>query len=127
MLETGIRGEQSVTVTQDNTASTLGSGLLDVFATPAMIALLEKTCAQSVLPFLETGYTTVGSRLEISHSAPTPLGGSVRCESELIQIDRRRLVFHVVCSDGCGKVGEGTHERFIVQADNFMGKALARR
>ena len=74
-LETGICGEQSVRVSAENTAKTMGSGTLDVFATPALVALAEKTCWQSVAPALEAGSGTVGTKLELEHTAPTPVGG----------------------------------------------------
>ena len=83
MLEAGIRGEQSVAVTSENTAKTMGSGTLDVFATPALVALAEKTCWMSVAAALDEGCGTVGTRLELEHSAPTPVGMTVTCESEL--------------------------------------------
>ena len=73
MLEAGIRGEQSVAVTSENTAKTMGSGTLDVFATPALVALAEKTCWMSVAAALDEGCGTVGTRLELEHSAPTPI------------------------------------------------------
>ena len=83
-LETGICGEQSVRVSAENTAKTMGSGTLDVFATPALVALAEKTCWQSVAPALEAGSGTVGTKLELEHTAPTPVGMTVTCHSELV-------------------------------------------
>ena len=104
----------------------MGSGTLDVFATPAMIALMEQTAWQSVTPYLEEGQGTVGIRLEISHDAPTPLGMEVSCESELVEIDGRRLVFEVVAKDALGTIiGKGRHERFIIDEEKFQKKADA--
>ena len=85
-LEPGIRGEQSVSVTAVNTAKTMGSGTLDVFATPALVALAEKTCWMSVAPALAEGDGTVGTKLELEHTAPTPGGMTVTCESELFAV-----------------------------------------
>ena len=99
MLEAGIRGEQSVAVTAENTAKTMGSGTLDVFATPALVALAEKTCWMSVAAALDEGCGTVGTRLELEHSAPTPVGMTVTCESELTAVEGRKLVFKV-CRKG---------------------------
>ena len=83
-LTTGIHGEQSVAVTNENTAKTMGSGTLDVFATPALVALAEKTCWTSVAEALDEGCGTVGTKLELEHTAPTPVGMTVTCESELV-------------------------------------------
>ena len=126
-METGIRGMRTVTVTEDMTAKAMGSGELPVFATPAMIALIEETCWRSVADRLAEGEGTVGIKLEVSHLAATPVGMTVRCESELAEIDGRKLTFCVEVSDGRGKIGEGTHERFIVGNERFLKKAEARR
>lgn len=123
MMELGIRGTQSVEVADSNLACTMGSGDLPVFATPAMIALIEKTASESVIPYLEMGTSTVGTHLDIAHSSATPIGMTVVCETELVEIDRRRLVFKVRVYDKAGDVGSGTHERFIVDARKFMDKA----
>jgi len=101
----------------------MGSGDLPVFATPAMIALIERTAFQSILPYLEPGMSTVGTHLDVAHSSATPIGMTVVCETELIEVDRRRLVFSVKVYDSAGEVGSGTHERFIVDAMKFMDKA----
>ena len=122
-LEPGIRGEQSVSVTAANTAKTMGSGTLDVFATPAMIALMEKTAWKSVASHLDEGCGTVGTLLNVTHDAPTPLGMKVWCESELTEIDGRRLVFSVAAFDETGRIGGGRHERFIVPNEKFQAKA----
>lgn len=124
MMETGIRGAQSVKVEVSNTARAMGSGTMDVFATPAMIALMEKTAWMSVAAELEAGQGTVGISLEITHDAPSPLGMTVTCESELTEIDGRRLVFAVEAKDETGAViGKGRHERFIVWEEKFQAKA----
>ena len=127
MLKIGTKGTKSVTVTSRNTAKAMGSGTLDVFATPALIALMEETCWTSVAGQLEPGSGTVGTLLEIKHTAPPPLGMEVTCESTLIEADGRRLVFTVTARDAKGVVGEGRHERFVIQNEKFQAKADAKR
>lgn len=127
-LKTGIKGKGRILADESNSARTMGSGTLDVFATPAMIALMEQTAWQSVAPYLEEGQGTVGIRLEISHDAPTPLGMTVLCESKLVEIDGRRLVFEVTAKDDHDTViGKGRHERFIISEEKFQKKAEAAR
>lgn len=126
-LETGIRGEQSVLVTAANTAKTMGSGTLDVFATPALVALAEKTCWMSVADALGEGNGSVGTKLELEHTAPTPVGMTVTCESELVAVEGRKLTFKVSLHDEKGPVGGGTHERFVVNDAKFAAKAEAKK
>lgn len=123
MLNIGIEGLEQLTVKKEDTAGVYGSGTLDVFATPAMIALMEKTCLNSVAPYLEQGMGTVGTQLNVAHIAATPIGMQVRCQSVLSEIDGRRLVFTVTAFDEAGKIGEGTHERFIIDEVKFQTKA----
>ncbi len=123
MLKVGIIGEQSEMVTSANTAETLKSGTLKVYATPAMIALMEQAAFKSVQDELEPGKGTVGTRMEVSHISATPLNKKVTAKSELTEIDRRKLVFRVEAFDESGKIGEGTHERFIVDNKSFQEKA----
>ena len=127
MLTIGIKGREEVMVTEENTAKAMGSGTLDVFATPAMTALMEMTAWKSVAPFLEDGDGTVGTLLQITHDAPTPLGMQDICESALLEIDGRRLVFHVAAFDAKGKIGEGRHERFVINNERFAAKAEKKR
>lgn len=126
MMEKGIRGEGELVVTESNTAEALGSGSLAVLATPAMVALMEKTARLSVAPYLENGQSTVGTLVNVKHLAASPVGMKIHCTTELVEIDRRRLVFHVECSDECGPIGEGVHERFIIDEEKFMAKANAK-
>ena len=126
MLQTGITGKREILVTQEVTAKAMGSGELDVFATPAMIALAEETAWRSVLGELEPGQGTVGTRLEIDHLSATPMGMKVSCETELIAIDRRKLTFRVEICDEAGPVGRGTHERYIVENEKFFAKTAAK-
>ena len=123
MVQTGTKGHLEITVTQDKTAKAMGSGELEVFATPAMISLIEETAWRSVSDLLEPGEGTVGTRISISHVSATPVGIRITCETEVTVVDRRRIVFDVRVFDEFGKIGEGTHERFIVQNDRFLQKA----
>lgn len=126
MLESGITNTETTMVTEQNTAAALGSGTVLVFATPAMINLIEYTCSRSVQDELEPGQTTVGTNLNISHDAPTPIGMQVSCASKLVKVDGRALTFEVEVSDGVSVVGRGTHDRFIVDAERFQSKANAK-
>lgn len=126
MLKTGIKGSQTAIVSEKNTAKTMGSGTLEVFATPAMIALMEKTAWESVAGELEEGCGTVGISLNITHDAPTPLGKEVTCESVLTGVEGRKLTFEVKAFDEKGLIGKGVHERFIVDDHKFQEKANAR-
>lgn len=123
MLKEGITGHQETIVTVENTAKTMKSGTLDVFATPAMIALMEQTAYESVAGELEEGYGTVGTMLNVKHVSATPLGMKVTCESTLTKIDGRALTFEVKAFDERGLIGEGIHERFLVQNEKFQAKA----
>ena len=127
MLEAGIRGLASVAVTPENTARAMGSGTLEVFATPALAALAEQTCWQSVAAYLEPGSGTVGTQLSLEHTAPTPVGMTVTCESELIAAEGRKLTFSVTMRDEAGPVGQGVHQRVIINDAKFFAKAQAKR
>ncbi|MBO4419640.1 MAG: thioesterase family protein [Oscillospiraceae bacterium] len=127
MLQTGIKGKIELTVTLDKCAGAIGSGELDVFATPSMIALIEETAWKSVVPYLEPGEGTVGTALDVRHVSATPVGLNVTCETELTLVDRRRLVFTVKVYDPFGLVGEGTHERFVIQYEKFLKKVDEKR
>ena len=127
MLEIGIKGKAESLVSEQNTAASMGSGNLEVFATPYMIALMEEASQRSVAPFLEEGQSTVGTKLSVSHDAATPLGMKVWAESLLTEIDARRLVFEVRAFDECGPIGQGTHERFIIKKQRFLEKVEAKK
>ena len=123
ILEPGIKGESEKIVTENITAGALCSGSLPVFATPAMIAMMEETCFKSIHPMLEEGLGTVGTRLEVDHMSPTPVGMKVRCESILTEVNGRKLTFDVKVYDEKGLVGTCVHERFIINNERFMEKA----
>ena len=126
-MEIGIKGYKEVMVVSENTAATAGSGLLEVFSTPSMVALMEGACSDSVLPYLEEGKGTVGTSLVVKHLAATPIGMKVTCESVLTAIDRRKLTFDVKAYDEAGLIGECVHERFIIDNEPFMEKAQNRK
>ena len=127
MMELGMKNEKTVWVTQDNTAEIMGSGTLPVFATPAMILLMEQTASECVAPHLSEGESSVGTALNVKHTAPSVIGSEIRCKVELKEMDRSRLVFDVCVHDQKGEIGSGTHERFIVKAEKFMTKAEERK
>lgn len=122
MLEVGIKGHQEMVVTDQYTAKTMGSGVMDVFATPAMLALMEKTAFMSVADELNEGCGTVGTKVEIEHVASSPVGMKIICDSELTAIEGRKLVFSVAAYDAKGLIGKGTHERFIIESQKFQEK-----
>lgn len=123
MLETGIKGHVEDVVREETTAGHIGSGTVKVLATPMMIALMERTSRLSVKPYLEEGQETVGTRVNVSHVSASPVGMKIWCDTELIEIDRRRLVFKVAAYDEKGLIGEGLHERFIIDEAKFTSKA----
>lgn len=123
MIELGIKGRQETTVTAVNIATNVGSGKVMVFATPMMISLIEKAAVLSIEPYLEPGQSSVGTHINVSHCSATPLGMTVWAETEVTEIDRRRVTFSVKAYDERGLIGEGTHERFIIDIEKFQAKA----
>lgn len=126
-MELGIKGAAETAVVYENTAAAVGSGALEVFSTPSMIALMEKASRELVQPYLEEGQSTVGTRLEVSHVAASPIGAHIRAESTLVEIDRRMLTFEVKAYADGELIGEGRHQRCIIYAERFMEKALAKQ
>lgn len=126
MLKEGIKGTEELTVTEELTAAAMGSGELKVFATPAMVALVEKAAWRSVAAELEGDQGTVGIQMELEHVAPTPVGAKVRCETTLTQVDGRKLTFGFEVYDECSLIGKGTHQRFIIKNEKFQQKADSR-
>ena len=119
-LVVGIKGTMRKIVEDKDTAMALGSGNIDVFSTPSMIALMELTARMSVQDYLLDTQTTVGTKVNISHLKASPVGSEIVCESELILFEGRRLVFRVEASMDNEPIGEGTHERYIVDIEKFM-------
>lgn len=121
-LKVGVEGEVTATVQSDMLARAVGSGGIDVLSTPSMIALMETAAHDAVAPLLTDGNVTVGVRVDIRHLAATPLGMSVRAHATLIEIDGRRLVFRVEAFDAQEQIGEGTHERAIVDPQRLLAR-----
>ena len=113
-------------VTESNTAQSVGSGSLKVYATPAMLALMEKAACEAIKDILGEGETTVGTLLNVKHLAATPVGMNVTATAELIERDGRKLVLNVQASDESGLIGEGSHERFVVLSDRFTEKTYSK-
>lgn len=127
MITVGMKALQKETVVPENTAHILGSGGLEVFATPAMLLLMEKTCYLCVQDSLETGQSTVGTSVAITHESATPLGCQIVCTCELTAINGSELTFAVECRDEAGIIGRGEHKRFIIDVDRFMERASRKK
>ena len=121
-LKVGLTGQATVTVTDNLTAAALGSGNVDVYSTPAMIALLEAAAINALDGHLDEGQTSVGTGLDVKHISATPVGMSVQAAATLREVDGRRLVFEVSVSDEVEQIGSGTHERFIVNRKRFEAR-----
>ena len=122
MLEVGLKYTSSVVVEKSNCASAVGSGGLEVFATPSMVALMENAAMNAVAPYLPEGSTTVGSQINVVHSKPSGIGAVIAATAELVAVEGRRLQFKVVAEDGTGVIGDGTHVRYIVDIERFLSK-----
>ncbi|KJS19039.1 MAG: hypothetical protein VR72_20040 [Clostridiaceae bacterium BRH_c20a] len=116
----GLEGEAQELVTQENTANKYGSGEIEVYATPAMVGLMENASLKAVDPKLPEGFATVGIDLEIKHLAATPIGMNVRAKAILREIDNKKLIFYVQAFDEKEMIGEGIHTRYIIQVDKFL-------
>jgi fluoroacetyl-CoA thioesterase len=126
-IRPGLTGHETTTVTDDIAIHFLGQDSARVLATPFLIMLLEMTARNSIKPFLEDGYDSVGSDVSIRHMAATPLGMQVTCRSEVISVDGRKVKFRVEASDEREKVAEGTHERVVVNIARFAARLEAKR
>lgn len=118
----GLIGEATTSVTPQNTAAAVGSGGIEVYATPMMIGLMEMAALRLVQPHLAEGETTVGTLVNVKHLAATPLGMVVRATARLDEVDGRRLRFTVEAFDEREKIGEGLHERFVVKHEKFLAR-----
>lgn len=122
MLETGLTYTATTEVTQEKSALAMGAGNLPVFATPALVALMENAAMMAVATSLPEGSTTVGGAINIQHTRPSGIGQKVSATARLTAVDGRKLSFELVAHDSSGVIGEGTHVRFIVDAERFMAK-----
>lgn len=127
MIKLGLTYEQSEIVNETNVASAFGSGNLAVYATPAMIALMERAAWAAIQPQLEEGWTTVGISVDVRHLAASPIGMKIRAVAEISAVDRKKISFKVEAFDEAGKIGEGTHERIAIQAAEFVRKTAGKR
>ena len=126
-ITTGVKHTLQTTVTPDKLARAMKSGELPVFATPAMAALMEETAAALLKPFLDEGETSVGTALNLVHTAATPAGLAVTAEAEIVSVDRRRVSFHIVVRDPVEEIGRAEHDRFVVNAEKFLAKADSKK
>ena len=122
-IKIGLRGEKTELVTPENTAVAYGSGEIDVYATPAMIGLMEGAAVEAIKAHLPDNFSSVGIKVDIAHIAATPINMHVRAEAEIIDIDGKKLVFTVKAYDNKDKIGEGIHERFVIDKEKFLNKA----
>ena len=122
MLEKGLSAQSSTTVDRSNVAATMGSGDLQVFATPAMVALMENAAMTAVAAHLPEGSTTVGAEMNVTHIKPSGVGAEIVASAVLTEVDGRKLTFNVGARDGESLIGEGVHVRFIVDREKFMSK-----
>lgn len=121
-MELGLSYESSTVVAENNTAMALGSGDMAVFATPAMVALMENAAMLAVSASLPEGSTTVGVEMQTSHIKASALGANIKASATLVEVDGRRLTFDVKAWDEKGTIGEGRHVRFVVDRERFLSK-----
>lgn len=121
-LKQGIEGCLEIVVTDQDTAARYGSGLIEVFATPAMVGLMESCAQQSIMPYLPEGIITLGIEINVKHVKATPIGMKVICRSKLIAIDEKKLTFEIEAHDEKGLIGTSQHIRYMVNAEKFMQK-----
>jgi predicted thioesterase len=121
-MEVGLKFESTVVVSPSNTAATMGSGDMDVFATPAMVALMENAAMLAVAAHLPEGSATVGTQMNTSHIKASPLGATITASAELTEAEGRKLTFAVKAWDEKGVIGEGVHTRFVVDRERFLSK-----
>ncbi len=126
-ITVGLKGTVKETVSDSNTAKAVGSGSLEVFATPMMIALMEKASCAAIQDVLEEGSTTVGTMVNIEHLSATPKGMEVTVESTVTAVDGRKISFETVAFDEAGVIGKGAHDRFIVNAEKFTSKTYSKK
>lgn len=126
-LHPGLVGTASVEVIEANTAAVVGSGLLPVFSTPSLAAVIERAACNALADSLEAGSTTVGTHLDLYHDAATPIDMTVTASAKLTAVEGRKFVFEISATDGVDQIAHGTHERFLVYSDRFLQKAEAKK
>ena len=125
-IEPGLAAEVELTVTEADTASRWGSGLVPVFSTPALVGMMETAAVQALQGALQPGQTTVGGHIDVRHLAATPVGMRVRARAELTAVDGRKLTFHIQAWDEVEPIGEAVHERFVFDEAKFMARTQAK-
>lgn len=125
-ITVGLKGRAETVVTENNTAAAVGSGLVPVFATPFMIAIMENAAVNALLPHLAEDEGSVGTHLDVSHDAATPIGMKVWAEAEVLAVEGKKITFAVAAFDEAGSIGKGTHERFIIKPERFLAKTQAK-
>jgi predicted thioesterase len=126
-LTPGLSAEISITVSEADTASRWGSGLVPVYSTPALVGLMEAAAVKALEGQLEAGQTSVGGHIDVQHLAATPVGMMVRAHAELTGVEGRKLSFHVEAWDEVEKIGEARHDRFVIDTQKFVDRARAKR
>ena len=126
IIEIGLQGHAETLVEKEDTAQAVGSGGLLVYATPCLAALMEGAAYESIAPFLAEGESSVGTRMDLTHSSATPVGMEVRAESTVSAVEGRRITFEIVAYDEAGEIGRAVHERVLIKADRFLEKCYAK-
>lgn len=119
-IKPGLMFEQTITITPEMSAIKVGSGLVDVFATPSMIALIEQTCSQAIMPYLEQGEVSVGIDINCKHVAASKIGAKVKCATRILQVVKNKINFTAVVTDNGKIVGIANHTRCIVDKQRFL-------
>ena len=126
-ITVGLKGTVTETVNENITAEKVGSGSLPVFATPMMVALMEKAACKALENNLDEGSTTVGTKVDVEHVAATPVGMEVTVTATVTAVDGRKISFSVEAFDEAGLIGKGAHDRFVVGAEKFIAKTYAKK
>jgi fluoroacetyl-CoA thioesterase len=121
-LQPGLNAEVKITVSESETAAHMGSGLVPVYATPALVALMENAAVRALEGHIPPGQTTVGGQIDLRHLAATPVGMRVRARAELVEVQGRKLTFHIQAWDEAEQIGEANHVRFLIDEETFMTK-----
>jgi fluoroacetyl-CoA thioesterase len=125
-LQAGLNAEVEITVSETETAAYLGSGLVPVYATPALVALMENAAVRALEGHLPPGHTTVGGQIDVRHLAATPVGMQVRARAELTEVQGRKLSFRILAWDEVEQVGEASHVRYVVDEEAFTTRVNAK-
>ena len=125
-LTPGLSAEIEITVSEADTASRWGSGLVPVFSTPALVGLMESAAVQALAGHLPEGQTTVGGHIDVHHLAPTPVGMRVWARAELVEVKDRQLTFHISARDELETIGQAIHDRFMVDAARFTARTASK-